>query len=119
LYFYDQRVVAVAKSMERSARGELEITDVNLRYLEWGELTVEVLGRGHAWLDTGTHESMLQAANFVQVVEQRQGLKIACIEEIAWRMGFIDDARLRELARPLEKSGYGQYLLGLLGRPRA
>lgn len=119
LYFYDHRVVAVARSIERSARGELEITDVNRRYLEWGELTVEVLGRGHAWLDTGTHESMLQAANFVQVVEQRQGLKIACIEEIAWRMGFIDNMRLLELAKPLETSGYGQYLLGLLGRPRA
>lgn len=114
LYFYDGRVVSVARSMSRSARGELEITDVNRRYLEWGDLTVEVLGRGYAWLDTGTHESMLQAANFVQVVEQRQGLKIACIEEIAWRMGFIDDAQLRELARPLEKSGYGAYILDLL-----
>ncbi len=114
LYFYDNRVVEIAKGLERSRRGELEITDVNRRYLEWGELRVELLGRGYAWLDTGTHASLLQAANFVQVIEDRQGLKIACPEEIAWRMGFIDDAALAELAQPLRKSGYGDYLLRLL-----
>ncbi len=114
LYFYDNRVVEIAKGLERSPRGELEITDVNRRYLEWGELRVELLGRGYAWLDTGTHASLLQAANFVQVIEDRQGLKIACPEEIAWRMGFIDDAALAELAQPLRKSGYGDYLLRLL-----
>ncbi|MDD5563098.1 MAG: glucose-1-phosphate thymidylyltransferase RfbA [Thermoanaerobaculaceae bacterium] len=115
LYFYDGRAPGIARSLGRSARGELEITDLNRRYLEWGELTVERLGRGTAWLDTGTHESLLAASNFVQVVEQRQGLKVACPEEVAWRMGFIDDERLRRSAEPLAKSGYGEYLLGLLG----
>jgi glucose-1-phosphate thymidylyltransferase len=114
LYFYDERVVGIAKSLERSERGELEITDVNRRYLSWGELHVELLGRGTAWLDTGTHESLLQAANFVQVVEQRQGLRIAFPEEVAWRMGFIDAAALRSLAEPLATSNYGDYLLSLL-----
>ena len=114
LYFYDSRVVEVAKGLERSPRGELEITDVNRWYLERGELEVELLGRGFAWLDTGTHESLLTASNFIQVIEQRQGFKIASPEEIAWRMGFIDDDQLRALAVPLAKSGYGEYLLGLL-----
>jgi glucose-1-phosphate thymidylyltransferase len=116
LYFYDNRVVSITRSLERSARGELEITDVNRRYLEDGVLDVEVLGRGTAWLDTGTHESLLAACNFVQVVEQRQGLKIACPEEVAWRMGFIDDDHLRRIAAPLAKSGYGEYLLDLLAQ---
>ena len=114
LYFFDERVVDVAGSIDRSVRGELEITDVNRRYLEWGELTVEVLGRGTAWLDTGTHESLLQASNFVQVVEQRQGLRIACPEEVAWRMGFIDADGIRACAEPMKKSAYGEYLLGLV-----
>ncbi len=116
LYFFDQRVVGIAKSIERSARGELEITDVNRRYLEAGELHVELLGRGYAWLDTGTHESLLKASKFIQIVEERQGFKIASPEEVAWRMGFIDDAQLRRLAEPLISSGYGRYLMELLDR---
>lgn len=119
LYFYDNDVVNVAKNISPSPRGELEITDVNRVYLERGALNVELLGRGYAWLDTGTHESLLAAAHFVQVVEQRQGLKVACPEEVAWRMKFIDDSQLARLAEPLAKSGYGQYLLELLERKQA
>ena len=114
LYFYDNKVVEIAKQIEPSERGELEITDLNNVYLENNELTVEVMGRGYAWLDTGTHNSLIAAGNFIQTVEERQGLKIACPEEIAYRKGFISAEQLSELATPLEKSGYGQYLLDLL-----
>jgi len=110
LYFYDNSVVEVAKSITPSARGELEITTINEHYLGRGELQVQVFDRGVAWLDTGTFESMMQAGEYVRVIEERQGLKIGCIEEIAWRAGWIDDAKLRELAEPLKKSGYGVYL---------
>jgi len=115
LYFYDERVVELAEALEPSARGELEITDLNRRYLEEGELRVEVMGRGMAWLDTGTHESLLEAGAFIQTLEKRQGLKVACPEEVAYRMGYITADRLRALAEPLAKSGYGQYLLQILG----
>ena len=114
LYFYDGRVTDVAAQIEPSARGELEITDVNRQYLDWGDLNVEVMGRGFAWLDTGTHDSLLQAGAFIQTLEERTGLKVACPEEIAYRQGWISDDDLRRLADPLQKSGYGQYLLGLL-----
>jgi glucose-1-phosphate thymidylyltransferase len=114
LYFYDQRVCDIAAAVEPSARGELEITDVNRRYLELGALDVEVMGRGYAWLDTGTHESLLQASSFIETIESRQGLKVACPEEIAYRSGWIDAEQLGRLARPLAKNGYGQYLLRVL-----
>jgi glucose-1-phosphate thymidylyltransferase len=114
LYFYDARVVDIARGLKPSRRGELEITDVNRHYLEAGALDVQVMGRGHAWLDTGTHESLLEAGLFIQTIEKRQGLKIACPEEIAWRAGWIDSDQLRRLAEPLAKNGYGHYLLRLL-----
>ena len=114
LYFYDNQVVNIAKSIRPSARGELEITTVNDVYLQQGQLSVQMMGRGYAWLDTGTYDSLLDAGQFIATLERRQGLKIACPEEIAWRRGFIDDAQLDRLAQPLAKSGYGQYLRQLL-----
>ncbi len=114
LYFYDHRVLDIAAGLRPSARGELEITDVNRAYLEWGELHVQVLGRGFAWLDTGTHESLQNASTFIEIVERRQGLKVSCLEEIAFRMGYIGPDELRALAEPMLKNDYGQYLLDLL-----
>ncbi len=113
LYFYDNRVVEIAENMKPSARGELEITDVNKQYLEWNELNVCCLGRGFAWLDTGTHDAMHEASNYVETIEKRQGLKISCIEEIAFRLGYIDQQQLEALGRVMEKNNYGQYLLRL------
>jgi glucose-1-phosphate thymidylyltransferase len=114
LYFYDNQVVDIAKAVQPSARGELEITSVNQAYLEMGQLTVQTMKRGYAWLDTGTHDSLLDAGQFIATLERRQGLKVACPEEIAWRNGFIDDAQLQKLAIPLAKSGYGKYMQSLL-----
>lgn len=114
LYFYDGQAVERAAGLKPSPRGELEITDLNRVYLEAGELNVELMGRGYAWLDTGTHGSLTDAANYVRITEERQGLKICCPEELCWRMGFIDDAQLLRIAEPLRKSGYGEYLLNLL-----
>lgn len=114
LYFYDGDAVDLARDLKPSARGELEITDLNRRYLEAGKLSVEIMGRGYAWLDTGTHGSLMDAAHYIRITEERQGLKICCPEEICWRQGFIDDAQLERLASPLRKSGYGDYLMSLL-----
>ncbi len=116
LYFYDGKAVELARDLKPSPRGELEITDLNRLYLDAGNLSVEIMGRGYAWLDTGTHASLLEAADYVRITEERQGLKISCPEEIAWRMGFIDDEQLERIATPLKKSGYGDYLIGLLDR---
>jgi glucose-1-phosphate thymidylyltransferase len=114
IYFYDSQAAKVASSIKPSPRGELEVTDMNKVYLEQGKLQVELLGRGYAWLDTGTHESLHQAASFIQILEERQGFKVACVEEIAYRSGYIDDVQLRKLAEPMAKSSYGKYLLDLL-----
>ncbi|MCU0933080.1 MAG: glucose-1-phosphate thymidylyltransferase RfbA [Thiobacillaceae bacterium] len=114
LYFYDQRVLEVARNLKPSPRGELEITDVNRQYLQWGDLNVSIMGRGHAWLDTGTHESLLEAGLFIETIEKRQGLKIACPEEIAYRQGYIDAEQVARLAEPLKRNAYGQYLLAML-----
>lgn len=119
LYFYDERVVDIAASIRPSGRGELEITDVIMRYLELGALEVELLGRGAVWLDTGTHDSLMQAAAFIQTIEQRQGLKVACPEEVAWRMGLITAQQVKELAGPLRSTAYGEYLLQVIAETRA
>ena len=118
LYFYDNQVLEIAKNLAPSERGELEITDVNVEYLKRGQLRVEVMGRGMAWLDTGTHESLQQATNFVETIEQRQGLKVACPEEIAYRMGYIDAEQVARLAEPMKSSGYGQYLMEIVESER-
>jgi glucose-1-phosphate thymidylyltransferase len=118
LYFYDDRVVDLAREVRPSARGELEITDLNRLYMEAGDLHVERLGRGYAWLDTGTHDSLLEASEFVRTLQHRQGIQLACLEEIAWQQGFIDDDQLRARGNFFAKTGYGQYLLGLLGGKR-
>jgi len=118
LYFYDEHAVDIAASLKPSARGELEITDLNRAYLDIGQLHVERMGRGMGWLDTGTHDSLLEASQFVEVIEKRQGMKVACPEEVAWQQGFIDHAKLEELARPLMKNGYGRYLMRLLDEGR-
>jgi glucose-1-phosphate thymidylyltransferase len=117
IYFYDNRVLDVARELHPSARGELEITDVNRRYLEWNALACEVMGRGMAWLDTGTHESLLEASQYIETIERRQGLKIACPEEIAYRMRYIDAAQLAKLGAAMAKNGYGRYLLRILDEP--
>jgi len=114
LYFYDTDVVDIARNIKPSARGELEITDVNRNYLERNKLKVEIMGRGYAWLDTGTHDSLLEAGQFIATIEKRQGLKVACPEEIAWRQGWVSDESLEQIAKSYAKTGYGQYLLGLL-----
>lgn len=114
LYFYDNDVISIAKEIKPSERGELEITDVNKAYLERGKLSVEIMGRGFAWLDTGTHESLLEASTFIETIEKRQNLKVACLEEVAYRMGYIDKQQLAVLAEPLKKNQYGQYLLRLV-----
>ena len=115
LYFYDNDVVEIAKNIEPSHRGELEITDINKAYLNRGDLSVEIMGRGFAWLDTGTHESLLEASLFIETIEKRQNLKVACLEEIAYRMGYITEEQVLSLAQPLRKNQYGQYLLRLVG----
>ena len=116
MYFYDNQVIDIAANLRPSPRGELEITDVNKAYLEQQQLNVEIMGRGYAWLDTGTHQSLIEASNFIETIESRQGLKVACPEEIAWRNRWITDEKIADLAKPLSKSGYGEYLLQLLNK---